>query len=45
MPTEHCINSNFRSDVKTGTGLELGCATVFLSDVVDYGEYKLAKVP
>ena len=27
--------------VKTGTGLELGCATVFLSDVVDYGEYKL----
>lgn len=29
--------------VKTGTGLELGCATVFLSDVVDYGEYKLEK--
>lgn len=27
--------------VKTGTGLELGCATVFLADVVDYGEYKL----
>lgn len=27
--------------VKTGTGLELGCATVFLSDVVDYGEYKI----
>lgn len=27
--------------VKMGTGLELGCATVFLSDVVDYGEYKL----
>lgn len=25
--------------VKTGTGLELGCATVFLADVVDYGEY------
>ena len=27
--------------VKTGTGLELGCATVFLADVVDYGEYVL----
>ena len=27
--------------VKTGTGLELGCATVFLADVVDYGEYRL----
>ena len=27
--------------VKTGTGLELGCATVFLADVVDYGEFKL----
>lgn len=27
--------------VKTGTGLELGCATVFLADVVDYGEYIL----
>jgi sugar (Glycoside-Pentoside-Hexuronide) transporter len=27
--------------VKTGTGLELGCATVFLADVVDYGEYKI----
>ena len=27
--------------VKTGTGLELGCATVFLAVVVDYGEYKL----
>lgn len=27
--------------VKLGTGLELGCATVFLADVVDYGEYKL----
>lgn len=27
--------------VKTGTGLELGCATVFLADVVDYGEYLL----
>lgn len=27
--------------VKFGSGLELGCATVFLSDVVDYGEYKL----
>lgn len=26
--------------VKTGTGLELGCATVFLADVVDYGECK-----
>lgn len=29
--------------VKTGTGLELGCATVFLADVVDYGEYVLGK--
>ena len=28
--------------VKTGTGLELGCATVFLADVVDYGEYSWA---
>ena len=27
--------------VKLGTGLELGCATVFLADVVDYGEFKL----
>ena len=27
--------------LKAGTGLELGCATVFLADVVDYGEYKL----
>ena len=27
--------------VKIGMGLELGCATVFLADVVDYGEYKL----
>ena len=27
--------------VKTGTGLELGCATVFLADVVDYGVYVL----
>ena len=27
--------------VKLGTGLELGCATVFLADVVDYGEYKI----
>ena len=27
--------------LKTGTGLELGCATVFLADVVDYGEYVL----
>ena len=27
--------------VKMGTGLELGCATVFLADVVDYGEYVL----
>ncbi|RDU23697.1 melibiose:sodium transporter MelB [Anaerosacchariphilus polymeriproducens] len=27
--------------VKIGTGLELGCATVFLADVVDYGEYVL----
>ena len=27
--------------VKTGTGLELGCATVFLADVVDYGECKI----
>lgn len=27
--------------VKLGTGLELGCATVFLADVVDYGQYKL----
>ena len=27
--------------VKTGTGLELGCATVFLADVVDYREYVL----
>lgn len=27
--------------VKLGTGLELGCATVFLADVVDYGEYKM----
>ena len=27
--------------VKMGTGLELGCATVFLADVVDYGEYKI----
>lgn len=27
--------------VKYGSGLELGCATVFLSDVVDYGEYKM----
>ena len=30
--------------VKTGTGLELGCATVFLADVVDYGEYVLGIV-
>ena len=29
--------------VKTGTGLELGCATVFLADVVDYGEYVLGE--
>lgn len=29
--------------VKTGTGLELGCATVFLADVVDYGEFKLGR--
>ena len=29
--------------VKMGTGLELGCATVFLADVVDYGEYTLGK--
>ncbi|MEI3209528.1 MAG: MFS transporter [Lachnospiraceae bacterium] len=29
--------------VKTGTGLELGRATVFLADVVDYGEYVLGK--
>lgn len=29
--------------VKTGMGLELGCATVFLADVVDYGEYKLGE--
>ena len=27
--------------VKIGMGLELGCATVFLADVVDYGEFKL----
>ncbi len=27
--------------VKTGTGLELGCATVFFLSVGDYGEYKL----
>ena len=27
--------------LRAGTGLELGCATVFLADVVDYGEYKL----
>lgn len=27
--------------VKIGTGLELGCATVFLADVVDYGECKI----
>ena len=29
--------------VKTGTGLELGCAIVFLADVVDYGEYVLGE--
>ena len=29
--------------VKIGMGLELGCATVFLADVVDYGEYKLGE--
>ena len=29
--------------VKFGTGLELGCATVFLSDVVDYGQYMSGK--
>lgn len=29
--------------VKTGTGLELGCATVFLADLVDYGEYVLGE--
>ena len=29
--------------VKLGTGLELGCATVFLADVVDYGEYTMGK--
>ncbi|WP_244833875.1 melibiose:sodium transporter MelB [Clostridium sp. BJN0001] len=27
--------------VKLGTGLELGCATVFLADVVDYGEFRV----
>lgn len=29
--------------VKIGMGLELGCATVFLADVVDYGEYKIGE--
>ena len=39
---EHCAHCHCRRDRQDlGTGLELGCATVFLADVVDYGEYKL----
>lgn len=31
--------------VKTGTGLELGCATVFLADVVDYAAFENSPSP
>ena len=41
MPTEYRINSSCRSDRKDRNRIRTGCATVFLSDVVDYGEYKL----
>ena len=40
-PTNAVLTAIAGIIVKTGTGLELGCATVFLADVVDYGEYKM----
>ena len=36
-----CAHINLRCYCKTWYRFELGCATVFLADVVDYGEFKL----